>query len=146
MRRLCILVLLPAVLLACRNGQAPVATDVPIENASEASSEPDSPRLDAEVLPTEAGLPPTWTPAPVDSGVMPSNSNTTTNAGTTAVQGTAVPSYAGSTVNYVVERGDTLAEICIAYNVAITEVARINNIADWDHIEVGQVLILPAEE
>ena len=147
MIRLRVLLLLPVVLLACRpiNGQTPVGTAVPIENASEVL--PDSPRMDVDASPTKAGLPPTWTPSPADSGeILPSTSNPVTGVDATVVQGTAVPAYTGQSINYVVERGDTLAEICIAYSVPITEVARINNITDWDHIEVGQILIIPSEQ
>jgi LysM repeat protein len=62
------------------------------------------------------------------------------------VGGTAVPTYDGPSINYVVQRGDTLAEICNEYGVSISQVAQINHISDWDHIEVGQILVLPVVE
>lgn len=141
------LVLLPIVLFACRpiSGELPVETAVPANNAADAPS--DSPRLTTDEPPAAPGLPPTWTPQPVEGNpVLPQTSDTATDSGANVEQGTAVPAYTGSSTSYVVKRGDTLAEICIEYSVPITEVARINNITDWDHIEVGQVLIIPSED
>lgn len=149
------LVLLPIILFACRpvSGELPVETAVPTNNAADAPS--DSPRLTTDEPPAAPGLPPTWTPQPVESNpVLPQTSDTATDSGANVEQATpalngvevAVPAYTGSSTSYVVKRGDTLAEICIEYTVPITEVARINNITDWDHIEIGQVLIIPSED
>jgi LysM repeat protein len=141
------LVLLPIVLFACRpmSGELPAETAVPDSSAADAPS--DSPRLTTDGPPAAPGLPPTWTPQPVESNpVLPQTSDTATDSGANVEQGTAVPAYTGSSISYVVKRGDTLAEICIGYSVPITEVARINNITDWDHIEVGQVLTIPSED
>ena len=88
----------------------------------------DSPR--ADVPPTATVLPPTWTPIPMEhEGHLPAGPG-------------GVP-ITETRVEYVVRRGDTLAQICNKYGVDIAEVARINNISDWDLIEVGQVLTLP---
>jgi LysM repeat protein len=148
------LILLPILLFACRpiNADLPEGTAVPANNDSDMSS--DSPRLTTDAPPTATTLPPTWTPRPLESNqplpqtsnTTTETSNTTTDSGLTVVQGTAVPSYDGPSITYVVKRGDTLAEICTAYTVPITDVARINNLADWDHIEVGQTLIIPSSE
>jgi hypothetical protein len=46
---------------------------------------------------------------------------------------------------YIVRAGDTLAEICRYYRVALADVVRINNLTDPDHIEVGMQLIMPVE-
>jgi nucleoid-associated protein YgaU len=141
------LILLPILLFACRpiNVDLPVATAVPDNNTGEVPS--DSPRLATDAPPAATTLPPTWTPRPLESNqLLPQTSNTVTDSGSTVVQGTAVPTYDGPSISYVVKRGDTLAEICIEYTAPITDVARINNITNWDHIEVGQVLIIPSEE
>ncbi len=141
------LILLPILLLACRpiNVALPEGTAVPDNNDSDMSS--DSPRLTTDAPPTATTLPPTWTPLPIENNqFLPQTSNTTTDSGSAVVQETAVPSYDGPSMTYIVKRGDTLAEICIKYSVPITEVARINNITDWDHIEVGQTLIIPTSE
>jgi nucleoid-associated protein YgaU len=140
-------ILLFILLFACRsiNADLPAGTAVPDNNGSDMPS--DSPRLTTDAPPTATTLPPTWTPPPLESNqLLPQTSNTTTSSGAIVVQGTAVPSYDGPSTTYVVKRGDTLAEICIKYNAPITDVARINNITDWDHIEVGQTLIIPASE
>lgn len=47
---------------------------------------------------------------------------------------------------YVVRTGDTLAEICRYYGVALADVVRINGLADPNHIEVGDRLIMPVEK
>ena len=147
MWKLRILFWLPILLFACRpiNGDLTVETAVPVNNTSDVSS--DSPRLATDAPPTATTLPPTWTPLPLESNqLLPQTSNTTTDSGTTIVQGTAVPTYDGPSTTYIVKRGDTLAEICIEYTVPITDVARINSITDWDHIEIGQTLIIPGKE
>ena len=46
-------------------------------------------------------------------------------------------------LTHTVVAGDTLAEIAVQYNVTLESLARANNIEDYDHIEVGQVLIIP---
>jgi hypothetical protein len=146
------LILLPIFLFACGSlgGESPAATAVP--DANNDAETTGSPRLSTDAPPTATTLPPTWTPLPDEGGAtLPpavdtaddSAGGTSTNGG--VVQETAVPAYDGPTVNYIVQRGDTLAEICIKYSVPITQVAQINNINDWDHIEVGQVLILPSD-
>ena len=142
-----ILILLPLLLFACRSvgGEQPVETAVPGDNVNDIPA--DSPRLATDAPPTEPGLPPTWTPQPTESSpVLPQTSETSGDPDAAVEQGTAVPTYAGPSTTYVVKRGDTLAEICIALGASISEVARINNITDWDHIEVGQVLIIPSAE
>jgi LysM repeat protein len=134
-------------LFACASvgEDSPVETAVPADSTNDVS--PDSPRLVTDAPPTATTLPPTWTPRPTESSAeLPQTSNTTIDSGTTAGVGTAVPSYAGPSTTYVVKRGDTLAEICIKYGADLSEVAKINNITDWDHIEVGQVLIIPSNE
>jgi LysM repeat protein len=70
-----------------------------------------------------ANLPPTWTPAP------------------TSLPPTAVPVEAGET--YVVQPGDTLAEIAAQFGVTVQALAEANNIANIDVIEVNQVLVIP---
>lgn len=142
------LLLLPILLIACRpiNGNLPAATAVPDYDTGAVPA--DSPRLATDAPPLATTLPPTWTPRPVeDSQPLPQTSNTVTDAGLTVAEETAVPAYDdGPSTTYIVKRGDTLAEICIEYSAPITDVARINNISNWDHIEIGQALIIPAKE
>lgn len=151
MKKYCSLILLPILLLACRpiSGNLPADTP-PMENGNaNEDSMSDVPRVATDLPPTATTLPPTWTPVPTGSGAhLSANPNSTSNTGfgpDAAVVVTAVP-YDGPTIKYTVKRGDTLAEICHKYDVPIAQVAEINGIADWDHIEVGQVLLIPAEE
>jgi nucleoid-associated protein YgaU len=75
-------------------------------------------------------VPPTWTPPPVVRSETP------------IAPEEAVP-QAGSQGTYTVQSGDTLAEIAQRYNVTLEALALANDIDDYDHIEIGQVLIIP---
>jgi LysM repeat protein len=44
---------------------------------------------------------------------------------------------------YKVRVGDTLTAICEMYNVSMNDVMLINDISDANHIEVGNLLIIP---
>lgn len=91
----------------------------------------DSPRL--EVTP-EPLLPPTWTPVPAaPSGHLPGVGG---GGGQTAVP-VATPFL------HTVARGETLGIIAARYNVSLSELVGVNNIANPDRIEVGQQLIIP---
>ena len=70
-----------------------------------------------------ANLPPTWTPAP------------------TSLPPTAAPVEPEQT--YVVQPGDTLAEIAAQFGVTVQALAEANNIENIDVIEVNQVLVIP---
>jgi LysM repeat protein len=149
MKKVCSLILLPIVLLACRpiGGDLPADT-VPAENENTSEdTASEIPRVATDLPPTATTLPPTWTPMPTRSGEhLPANTDGSVGFGPD-VTVTAVPvPYDGATTTYTVKRGDTLAEICNKYGVSISQVAEMNGITDWDHIEVGQVLILPVEE
>jgi LysM repeat protein len=140
-------ILLPILLFACR----PIS-GVPEDTVSDPNtdangqSETDSPRLPTDAPPTETVLPPTWTPLPIEERAhLPESSNDSTGFGPSTQPSTPEP-YDGPTFTYIVQRGDTLAEICNEYGVSISEVARINNLTDWDHIEVGQRILIPDEQ
>ena len=47
---------------------------------------------------------------------------------------------------YVVRSGDTITSIAQALDIEPTALADFNNIADWNTIQVGQVLQIPADE
>lgn len=49
-------------------------------------------------------------------------------------------------VDYTVERGDTLGEIARNHDVSIADLVEANNIANPDLIRIGQVLVIPGEE
>lgn len=131
MRRIILLLSLFLALLvtACGGGGDAVPTTaptVPPESLGAESEEGASPRVDAAT-----SIPPTWTPqAP-------------------AAQATPVPaSGAVSDVEgdtYVVQPGDTLAEIANQFGVDMNVLAEVNGIQNIDHIEVGQELLIPQQ-
>ena len=49
----------------------------------------------------------------------------------------------GTRIIHVVQPGDTLAKLCDRYGVSIDDLARVNNIRNKNHIEVGTSLIIP---
>lgn len=130
MRRLFIfLCLLAALWLTACSGEADaLPTQVPaVEEGGGADSSPRPTDNPADLLP------PTWTPQPTaDSGALAAPGSGE-DAGTPAANQTI----------YLVQAGDTLGTIAIAFDVSVDDLARVNNISDPDHIEVGQQLIIP---
>ncbi|MFZ0547414.1 MAG: LysM peptidoglycan-binding domain-containing protein [Candidatus Promineifilaceae bacterium] len=82
-----------------------------------------------------ANLPPTWTPVPTVQSVTPQVAG---EEGATP----EAPSANGQET-YIVQPGDTLAEIAAAYGVSVETLAAANNIENIDIIEVDQVLVIP---
>ena len=140
LRALLILLLLGCV--ACTSATEALPTVLPTANpdgnpAGETSGA--SPRLD------DSNLPPTWTPAaapPRPSGGSAGAEHVETD---TAPPSQSTPSAPSDDV-YVVQPGDTLAEIAIEFDISLAELAALNGIEDIDHIEVGQRLQLPPSE
>lgn len=62
----------------------------------------------------------------------------TTTSGTTSSSGTC-------SAEHVVRSGDTLLAISVWYDVAADEIAQANQLADQNHLSVGQVLCIPGE-
>lgn len=54
------------------------------------------------------------------------------------------PATPPTTQTYTVRRGDTLRVIAARYNTTVAAIASLNNIANPDRIEVGQVLRIPS--
>jgi lipoprotein-anchoring transpeptidase ErfK/SrfK len=48
--------------------------------------------------------------------------------------------------SYVVQPGDTLYKIAVQHGVTMQEIATVNGIWNYDHIEVGQVLTIPGAD
>ncbi|HIS02838.1 MAG TPA: LysM peptidoglycan-binding domain-containing protein, partial [Candidatus Pullichristensenella avicola] len=57
-------------------------------------------------------------------------------------EGGSVTPPTGATT-YTVQRGDTLSEIAERFGTTVSELVRLNSIADRDRIYPGQVLLLP---
>jgi len=107
------------------------------------------PNAESEGLPTLASpatiqptptpsLPPTWTPPAVNAN----SGSSAGNGGETAVNNNNAPIQESGIV-YTIQPGDSLGEIAKTYNVSVQELADINNIVNWNIIEVGDVLIIP---
>ncbi len=103
--------------------------------------------------PTDTTVP-TPTPLPSPTATMPSPSPTSATLATevrtaTPVTSTRTPTPTVVTptpvppVTYVVQRGDTLFEIALRFDVTVAALARANDIADPTLILPGQVLIIP---
>ena len=98
----------------------------PAEKGQPTAIPPDeSPRLR-----NQQDVPPTWTPPASQRSETP-------------MAPSEVAPEAGGQASYVVQPGDTLAAIAQRFNVSLEELARANNIEDFDHIEIDQVLIIP---
>lgn len=89
----------------------------------DAQTAEESPRTDEGSL---DGIPPTWTPQP--SPEAPA---------------APAPSTPAPDETYVVQAGDTLAEIAERFGVGLQVLAETNDIQNVDLIEVGQVLVIP---
>lgn len=140
MRRFAAFFFAAVLLLACGTVTVTVPTAVPpADNGSDAGDaggfgDPASPREAAE----DSGLPPTFTPAPTQLPPTPY-----TPRGIVGETGSGLGIVEGE--EYIVKRGDTLAEIAAAFDVSLDVLARANGIVNVDVIEVGQVLIIPAQ-
>ena len=122
MKKIIILALFLLLLIAaCSDEGAPTSTE--FEN-TEAVSE-NAPRAEA---PTPTMLPATYTPSPMEH-----------DGHLFLVGGFA----SGTRIIHVVQPGDTLTILCERYGVSVEDLARINNIHNVNHIEVGDSLIIP---
>lgn len=142
-RKIIIIVLIVIFLLTgCAIGDAALPTLVPkvINSAGRSDAADGLDQLINESPRTGAGveLPPTWTPgAPEIEPDPPQPANPVETVESVE------PVIDESTV-YVVQAGDTLAEIAENFNVTLEELASANNIEDVDHIETGQELLIPS--
>ena len=91
----------------------------------------ESPRTGLEIE-----IPATWTPES-ENELLPFNQST-------PIPANDIPADAPSAADtYIVQQGDTLAEIAIQFNVTLEALADANNITDVNHIEAGQELTIP---
>lgn len=122
------------------------ATDPASTDSATASTDPASAPTD----PTPTSVPPD--PAPASAPTVPDSMNTdTTISDSTATNGADVqasaPDEGGDRqTTYIIQKGDTLAKICIKYygNLSNMEmICEINGIEDKDNIFYGQKIVLP---
>jgi len=65
----------------------------------------------------------------------------------TPVGATAVPGGGGTgaTGKYTIKPGDTLSGIALQFGITVAELVKLNNIADPNAVQAGQVLIVPVK-
>ncbi len=119
-----IVIMLALSLAACGAGGDDVGTLVPTVGAGGTENElsEESPRTDE--VDTASGVPPTWTPMPTAEPPPP-------------------PATPAPDETYIVQPGDTLAELAEQFGVGLDVLVQANDIQNIDHIEVGQVLTIP---
>lgn len=144
MQRVLIVILLIFLLVACGGGDGDqvdsIPTLAPTADLQGRGGGEGAPRVTETPDP---GLPPTWTPVPTaDSNQTFTGSVTGSTGGNINLPGAVV--ITDTRLIHIVQRGDTLSKLAIRYSVPVTDLARINNIVNWDVIEVGQELIIPA--
>lgn len=81
------------------------------------------------------------TPAATATTTGPSAPPSTTPAASASPTEPSGPSP--SPISYVVQRGDRLANIADQFGVTVEAIVQFNNLDNPDHIEVGQVLLIP---
>ena len=126
-------------LTSCQLLEDALPTIVPPAGREKATTAPmdESPRLRNSL-----DIPPTWTPPPSERSETPIAPAEAAPKDEAAPEDQAAPEP-GSQGSYTVELGDTLAGIALKYNVSIEALALANDIEDYDHIEAGQVLVIP---
>jgi len=130
------IVLAMLALTSCQFLDEVVPTIIPpsaLDNPTQSPADLDQSQSDIDLSPrirNAEDVPPTWTPPPVVRSETP-------------VAPVEVAPRPGSQGTYTVQLGDTLAEIAERYNVTLEALALANDIEDYDHIEVGQELIIP---
>ena len=117
------------ILAACNANDPVPATLLPtlaVNSADDSMASDESPRPEDDG--PSGSIPPTWTPAPVADDLPAQQPAFATRA---------------PDESYVVQPGDTLAEIAEEFGVDLDRLARANNIQNIDFIATGQVLTIP---
>lgn len=139
MRRiLLILFFLALIVTACGGDGEAVPTMAPTvsgESLGEDGQGEASPRIEASTA-----IPPTWTPQSPAAQVTPAPASGDADAPPSPAPDSAVEGDV-----YVVQEGDTLAEIAESFGVALDVLVEANGIQNIDHIEVGQELLIPQQ-
>lgn len=125
LRYVACLLLLAIVLASCGPDDDAWATLVPTAVGDDVGGDgisDESPR--AESPESDNGIPPTWTPNPTAEAPPP-------------------PPTRAPDETYVVQPGDTLAEIAEQFGVDLQRLASANDIQNIDIIHAGEVLTIP---
>ncbi len=105
----------------------------------ETGEDPNSPR-EAD---NNSGLPPTFTPEPAVVRATPPPNSPGVVIESPPSSGENPPASGETT--YTVQAGDTLAVIAADFGVSLDRLIEANDITDPDRIEVGDVLVIPAD-
>ena len=127
MKKITIIAIFLLLLIAACSDDGPSPLPEFNEDGGEADTAVASDNVPRAEAPTPTMLPPTFTPEPMS------------HEGHLFLVG----SYSGTRIVHVVQPGDTLAKLCARYGVSVDDLARINNIYNADHIEVGDSLVIP---
>lgn len=133
MKKVIIVALFLLLLVVACSEDGPTALPVFDQNGDNESAvaSDNVPRAEA---PTPTMLPATFTPVPmIHEGHLSGG----------IFGGTSGVTFSGTRIIHVVQPGDTLVKLCDRYGVSVDDLARINNIRNKDHIEVGDSLIIP---
>jgi LysM repeat protein len=103
--------------------------------------------VDPSRLPTPTPVP-TATPGPATPTPAATPTSTPLSSPTAAVRPSASASAepsgpTPSPLSYVVRRGDRLQDIADQFGVTVDAIVELNNLDNPDHIEAGQVLLIP---
>jgi LysM repeat protein len=105
--------------------------------------------VDPAKLPTPTPVPtPTPGPATPTPAVTPSPTASVavspTGLASPSASASAAPSGpTPSPISYVVKRGDRLSDIANQFGVTVDAIVQLNHLDNPDHIEAGQVLLIP---
>ncbi|MCP4415823.1 MAG: LysM peptidoglycan-binding domain-containing protein [Chloroflexi bacterium] len=132
------LLLLSLVLVACErplNSDEDTATAYPV-------------LPDTSVVPTnDPNVQPTVDPATVATTVPAETTDPVAGEATAVPEATTAPdpSTPRGEVNHTVVSGDTISGLSLLYDISVEAIVAANDIPNVDSLEVGQVLIIPAE-
>jgi LysM repeat protein len=106
------------------------------------------PTVDPALLPSPTARPtssrPPVSPTPVTSPTTtPEASPTPTASPAASPSASTAPSPAATPIRYVVKHGDTLSSIAAQFGVTVQAIVDLNHLDNPNHIEVGQVLLIP---
>jgi LysM repeat protein len=63
----------------------------------------------------------------------------------TLAAATMTPAPAGAPIKHTIKSGETLSDIAQQYGITVEDIVKLNNIADPNQIQAGQVVLIPAK-
>ncbi len=141
MKKVIVLIFVLLFVVACGNNgdEADTTEDVPGTTENEVTSEEADETAEGGEAPRAEATP--------DSGIPPTNTPTVREDGghLFRVGGglSQIDNFSGTRIIHIIEPGETLAMLCERYGVSVEDLARINNISNVNHVEVGQALTVP---